>query len=185
VDGPRRHRLRQNEVVADLKQRGPSVEQISRIGVNAVENVVLHKKLWREASRSVQHCRHRRQTARGERKRERLSAADRCLRRKSCGKEALMSRLEEKFMLASMAILVAASAGAETWRTYHNTRFGTTAEVPASWKMGPPPENNDGRAFSSPDGRAAIIISGIFSVLSDKGGSRNSSRAGRGRDHYL
>jgi hypothetical protein len=79
-----------------------------------------------------------------------------------------MSRLEEKFMLASMAILVAASAGAETWRTYHNTRFGTTAEVPASWKMGPPPENNDGRAFSSPDGRAAIIISGIFSVLSDK-----------------
>jgi len=29
VDGPRRHRLCQNEVVADLKQRGPSVEQIS------------------------------------------------------------------------------------------------------------------------------------------------------------
>jgi len=27
VDGPRRHRLCQNEVVVDLKQRGPSVEQ--------------------------------------------------------------------------------------------------------------------------------------------------------------
>jgi hypothetical protein len=34
VDGPRRHRLCQNEVVADLKQREPSVEQISRIGMD-------------------------------------------------------------------------------------------------------------------------------------------------------
>jgi len=34
VDGPRRHRLCQDEVVADLKQRGPSVEQISRIGID-------------------------------------------------------------------------------------------------------------------------------------------------------
>lgn len=76
-----------------------------------------------------------------------------------------MSSLKAKFALASIAIIVAASAGAETWRTYHNTRFGTTAEVPANWKMGPPPENNDGRAFSSPDGRAKIIISGIFHVL--------------------
>lgn len=76
-----------------------------------------------------------------------------------------MSRSKTKFALASIAINIAASAGAETWRSYHNTRFGTTAEVPAIWKMGPPPENNDGRAFSSPDGRATIIISGIFHVL--------------------
>ena len=60
VDGPRRHRLCQNEVVADLKQREPSVEQISRIGmdtskhffqlhgVNAAEKVVLRKKLRRK-----------------------------------------------------------------------------------------------------------------------------------------
>ena len=60
VDGPQRHRLCQNEVVADLKQRGPSVEQISRIGmdtskhffqlhgVNAAEKVVLRKKLRRK-----------------------------------------------------------------------------------------------------------------------------------------
>ena len=60
VDGPRRHRLCQNEVVADLKQRGPSVEQISRIGmdtskhffqlhgVSAAEKVVLRKKLRRK-----------------------------------------------------------------------------------------------------------------------------------------
>ncbi len=60
VDGPRRHRLCQNEVVADLKQRGPAVEQISRIGMdtskhffqlhglNAAEKVVLRKKLRRK-----------------------------------------------------------------------------------------------------------------------------------------
>src|SRR6202158_1303092 len=60
VDGPRRHRLCQNEVVADLRQRRPSVEQISRIGmdtskhifqlhgVNTAEHPVLRKKLRRK-----------------------------------------------------------------------------------------------------------------------------------------
>src|ERR1700692_3945993 len=60
VDGPRRHRLCQIEVVADLKQRGPSVDQISRIGmdtskhvfqlhgVNAAAQVRLRKKLRRK-----------------------------------------------------------------------------------------------------------------------------------------
>src|SRR6201982_1741759 len=60
VDGPRRHRLCQNEVVADLRQWRPPVEQISRIGmdtskhffqlygVNAAEKVVLRKKLRRK-----------------------------------------------------------------------------------------------------------------------------------------
>ena len=74
VDGPRRHRLCQDEVVADLKQRGPSVEQISRIGmdtskhffqlhgVNAAEKVVLRKKLRRSvlvvgATAVIQHVR--------------------------------------------------------------------------------------------------------------------------------
>ena len=60
VDGPRRHQACQNEVVADLRQRRPSVEQISRIGmdtskhifqlhgVNAAEEPVLRKKLRRK-----------------------------------------------------------------------------------------------------------------------------------------
>jgi transposase len=60
VDGPRRHRLCQNEVVADLRQWRPSVEQVSRIGmdtskhffqlhgVNAAEKVVLRKKFRRK-----------------------------------------------------------------------------------------------------------------------------------------
>jgi transposase len=60
VDGPRRHQMCQNEVVSDLRQRRPSVEQISRIGmdtskhlfqlhgVNAAEAPVLRKKLRRK-----------------------------------------------------------------------------------------------------------------------------------------
>lgn len=65
---------------------------------------------------------------------------------------------------AVLAILAASSASAENWRAYHNARFGTTAEVPASWRMGAPPENNDGRVFTSPDGRAEIVVSGMFSI---------------------
>src|SRR3954452_7393284 len=59
-DDPRRHRACQTEVVADLRQRRPSVEQGSRIGVdtskhifqlhgvNAAEEPVLRKKLRRK-----------------------------------------------------------------------------------------------------------------------------------------
>lgn len=60
VDGPRRHRVCQSEFVADLTKRRPSMEQISRIGmdtskrffqvhgVDAAETVVLRKKLRRK-----------------------------------------------------------------------------------------------------------------------------------------
>ena len=41
---------------------------------------------------------------------------------------------------------------ASSWRSYHNERFGTTADVPADWRAGEPPENGDGLAFTSPDG---------------------------------
>src|SRR4051812_40725696 len=39
VDGPQRHRTCQNEVVADLRQREPSVEQISRIGMDTSKHI--------------------------------------------------------------------------------------------------------------------------------------------------
>src|SRR5271166_2072992 len=60
VDGPRRHQACQNEVAVDLRQRRPSMEQISRIGmdtskhifqlhgVNTTEEPVLRKKLRRK-----------------------------------------------------------------------------------------------------------------------------------------
>jgi hypothetical protein len=66
---------------------------------------------------------------------------------------------------ATLGFLGPLAAQAESWRSYHNSRFGTTADVPRSWTMGAPPENNDGRVFTSPDRRAEIIVSGIFHVL--------------------
>ncbi|MEF3365514.1 hypothetical protein V3H18_03085 [Methylocystis sp. 9N] len=68
------------------------------------------------------------------------------------------------FLAVVLAAFAAQSASAESWRAYHNPRFGTTAEVPQGWRMGAPPENNDGRVFTSPDGRAEIIVSGMFSI---------------------
>jgi hypothetical protein len=67
-------------------------------------------------------------------------------------------------LAALFAALVAQGAHAENWRAYRNERFGTTAEIPASWRMGPSPENDDGRVFTSPDRRAEIIVSGILSI---------------------
>ena len=55
-------------------------------------------------------------------------------------------------------------ARAKSWRTYHNDRFGATAEVSANWNIQPPPANGDGRRFTSPDGRAKISIHGSFRV---------------------
>ena len=34
--------------------------------------------------------------------------------------------------------------------------------MPAGWSMNPPPENNDGRRFRSPDGKAGLTIYGGY-----------------------
>jgi hypothetical protein len=63
--------------------------------------------------------------------------------------------------LAGALLLIASSpAWTQSFRTYVNARFGTTAEVPAAWKPDPPPANGDGRVFRSPDGRASISVYG-------------------------
>ena len=64
-------------------------------------------------------------------------------------------------------ILFASGVCAEGWRSYHNDRFGTTADVPAGWKMEPPPANDDGRIFTSPDGRAQLIVNGSYAGVVD------------------
>lgn len=63
------------------------------------------------------------------------------------------------------ALLLGSASDAASFRPYHNDRFGVTADVPAGWRMGEAPENDDGRVFSSPDGSAEIIVSGGFVVL--------------------
>src|SRR5438046_1460692 len=60
--------------------------------------------------------------------------------------------------------LFASSASAQSWHTYTNARFGTTADVPRDWTAGQEPENGDGLVFTSPDGQSTIIISGGLHV---------------------
>jgi serine/threonine-protein kinase len=62
----------------------------------------------------------------------------------------------------ALACLVSTSALAAPagWVTYRNERFGSTAEIPAGWQAGPPPENRDGLRFVSPDGRSSVAVSG-------------------------
>jgi hypothetical protein len=71
-----------------------------------------------------------------------------------------------RFILVALIALAAAGARAEggAWRSYHNERFGTTADVPSAWRAGPPPENNDGLIFTSPDGAAKLTISGSLNI---------------------
>ena len=53
----------------------------------------------------------------------------------------------------------ACPASAQSWRPYHNDRFGTVGASPAGWIAQRPPDNGDGQIFSSPDGRATLTIS--------------------------
>lgn len=56
------------------------------------------------------------------------------------------------------------TTAAETYRAYANERFGQTADVPASWRADPPPANGDGLIFRSPDGTAALTVSGGLNI---------------------
>lgn len=70
-------------------------------------------------------------------------------------------------ILAALVFLLSTATAAQAggWQTYRNDRFGATADIPAGWRMGEAPENDDGRVFTSPDGRTTITVSGIFVVL--------------------
>ena len=61
-----------------------------------------------------------------------------------------------------VVVLVVHIAQAAEWRTYTATRFGAIADVPRDWAMDPPPDNNDGRVFHSPDRQAQIVIGGSY-----------------------
>jgi hypothetical protein len=55
------------------------------------------------------------------------------------------------------------AARADAWLTYQNDRYGTTIDYPDSFKPEPPPDADDGRAFTSADGAR-------FSVSASYGG---------------
>ncbi len=61
----------------------------------------------------------------------------------------------------------ASGQSASSWNTYQNARFGYEIGYPGDFhKEEPPPENNDGRIFTSSDGKATITVYGSFNALS-------------------
>jgi serine/threonine-protein kinase len=76
-----------------------------------------------------------------------------------------MTRWTRIYLAAiALAAFAATAAAAPRYLTYVNDRFGTTADVPANWKHGEPPENNDGLRFTSPDERAWITVYGRLHI---------------------
>src|SRR5581483_97745 len=71
-----------------------------------------------------------------------------------------------RIVFAAALVLIAPGqpAGAQSWRTYTNARFGTIADVPRDWRAGREPANGDGLEFSSPDRQAVITVSGGLNI---------------------
>jgi serine/threonine-protein kinase len=67
------------------------------------------------------------------------------------------------------AALVCGARGfaADAWQTYINDRYGTTIDYPASFQPQPPPDDDDGRAFKSPDGASFSVAASYGGIDSD------------------
>jgi len=87
-----------------------------------------------------------------------------------------MSRLflRRAFQFAALTAALAAGdiggASAETWRTYHNDRYGTTIEYPDLFQPGQPPDSNDGRSFTSADGASFSVFASYNALDFDLAG---------------
>ncbi len=66
--------------------------------------------------------------------------------------------------LAVSLALAPIPAIAGDWTVLRNERFGFSVDVPAAYKAAPPPENNDGRAYTSADGQIKISAYGHLFV---------------------
>jgi len=73
--------------------------------------------------------------------------------------------------LPLISIMVCGAANAMDWRHYQNARFGTSADVPASFALAPPPENGDGQRFEA-SGAGTISVYGAFDFTSSFAGYR-------------
>src|SRR3974390_960150 len=83
----------------------------------------------------------------------------------SRSRERTMKHADGRSLLGAILVVAFATAApAAQYHAYANDRFGTTADVPATWSADPPPENGDGLVFRSPDRQASIIVSGSLHV---------------------
>jgi hypothetical protein len=78
--------------------------------------------------------------------------------------------------LFCFAALCASAAAAPAWTHYGNDRFGVTADAPANWRQQPPPANDDGATFLSPDGKATLLIYGGY-VMEDSAAAALAAQA--------
>jgi hypothetical protein len=83
------------------------------------------------------------------------------------------------FALLGVAAVVVTSLvhAQDAYRTYHNDRFGVSADVPRDWRAGRPPDNGDGLKFTSPDGAATIIVSGSYRMADSVAEALDSEQA--------
>src|SRR5271155_2827690 len=81
------------------------------------------------------------------------------------------------FALAGIAAATSPVDAEDAYRTYHNERFGVSADVPRDWRAGRPPDNGDGVKFTSPDGTATLTISGGYRMADSVAEALNSEQA--------
>jgi hypothetical protein len=64
------------------------------------------------------------------------------------------------------AAVLAGGEGAQVqdWVPFSNDRYGFSVDIPADLQPSPPPENGDGRSFTSKDGRATVLAYGHLFV---------------------
>jgi len=76
---------------------------------------------------------------------------------------------QKLLFLVSFVVAAASAAAQERWATYANPRFGTTVDYPADLfpQRDPPPENGDGQAFRSRDGRTRLALWGSYNAGDD------------------
>ena len=66
--------------------------------------------------------------------------------------------------MVTVILLAASPAKAGGWLTYQNDRYGTTIDYPGVFKMQPPPDADDGRAFKSADGADFTVSASYFAL---------------------
>ncbi len=81
------------------------------------------------------------------------------------------------FTLAGVAAAMSPAPAEDAYRTYHNDRFGVSADVPRDWRSGRPPDNGDGLQFTSPDGSATITVSGGYKIADSVAEALTSEQA--------
>ena len=71
--------------------------------------------------------------------------------------------------LVALVLCATYASAQSTWDAYNNSRFGFSVEYPnALLTMQPPPENDDGRTFTSSDNTVEMRVWGQYNAENEK-----------------